>query len=87
MGNDDDDVHGDVLKLLGEDGLRLMTHLIINIYENGEGPHDFSEVTVIVFKKPKATKCSKQCKISHTAHIAKIKARIPIPKMKDRGEN
>jgi len=70
---------------LGEDGLRLMTQLINNIYENGEGPQDFSEVTVIILKKLKATKCSNQCKISLTAHIAKIKARIS--KMKDQEEN
>jgi hypothetical protein len=31
--DDDDDVPGDVLKLLGEDDLRLMAHLINNIYE------------------------------------------------------
>jgi hypothetical protein len=34
----DDDVPGDVLKLLGEDGLRLMTQRISNIYETGEWP-------------------------------------------------
>jgi len=59
-----------------------MTQLINNIYENGEGPQDFSEVIVIAFKKLKATKCSNQCNINLTAHIAKIKTRIP--KMKDR---
>jgi hypothetical protein len=32
----DDDVPGDVLKLLGEDYLKLMAHLINNIYEMGE---------------------------------------------------
>jgi hypothetical protein len=32
----DDDVPGDVLKLLGEDDLKLMAHLINNIYEMGE---------------------------------------------------
>jgi hypothetical protein len=32
----DDDVPGDVLKRLGEDGLGLMTQLISNIYETGE---------------------------------------------------
>jgi hypothetical protein len=31
-----DDVPGDVLKLLGEDDLKLMIHLINNIYEMGE---------------------------------------------------
>jgi hypothetical protein len=35
----DDDVPADVLKLLGEDGLRLMTQLMNNIYETVEsGP-------------------------------------------------
>jgi len=70
---------------LGEDGLRLMTQMINNIYENGEEPQDFGEVTVIALKKPNATKCSNQCKTSLTAHMEKIKARIP--KMKDREEN
>jgi hypothetical protein len=32
----DDDVPGDVLKQLEEDGLGLMTQLINNIYETGE---------------------------------------------------
>ena len=31
-----DDVPGDVLKRIGEDGLGLMTRLINNIYETGE---------------------------------------------------
>jgi hypothetical protein len=30
----DDDVPGEVLKLLGEDGCRIVTQLINNIYEN-----------------------------------------------------
>jgi hypothetical protein len=55
----DDDVPGDVLNLLGEDGLRLMTQLINIIYVTGEWPRDFIEVTMIALKKkPKATKCS-----------------------------
>jgi hypothetical protein len=37
----DDDVPGDVLKLLGEDGLTLMTQLINSIYVTGEWPKDF----------------------------------------------
>jgi hypothetical protein len=32
----DDDIPGDVLKLLGEDGLKIMTKLIKIIYESGE---------------------------------------------------
>ena len=34
----DDDVPGDVLKLLGEDGLKIMMKLINTIYETGEWP-------------------------------------------------
>jgi hypothetical protein len=37
-----DDVLGDVLILLGEDGLRLITQLINNIHETGED-YDSSE--------------------------------------------
>jgi hypothetical protein len=34
----DDDAPGDVLKLLGESGLKIMTKLINTIYETGEWP-------------------------------------------------
>jgi len=55
----DDYVPGYVLKLLGEDGFRIATHLINNMYENGESPKDFTEVTMTALnKKPKATKRS-----------------------------
>jgi len=51
----DDDVPGDVLKLLG-DGLRMMTQQINSMYDTGEWPKDFSEVTMIALKKkPEAT--------------------------------
>jgi hypothetical protein len=73
----DDDVPGDVLKLLGEGGLRLMPQLINSIYVTGEWPRDFVEVTMIALKKkPKATKCSDHRTISIIAHAAKIVARI-----------
>ena len=76
----DDDVPGDVLKLLGEGGLKIMTKLINTIYETGEWPKDFTEVTMInLKKKPQATKCSNHGTISlitHT-HTAKIVAKIP----------
>jgi hypothetical protein len=39
-----DDVPGDVLKLLGEGGLKIMTNLINTIHETGEWPKDFMEV-------------------------------------------
>ena len=42
----DDDIPGYVLKLLGEGGLKIMTKLINTIYETGEWPKDFTEVTM-----------------------------------------
>ena len=54
----DDDVPADVLKLLGDGGLKIMTKLINTIYETGGWPKDFMEVTMIALKKkPHATKC------------------------------
>jgi hypothetical protein len=53
----DDGIPWDLLKLLRKDGLRTATQQINNIYETGEWPKDFSEVTVIVLtKKPRAIK-------------------------------
>jgi hypothetical protein len=55
----DDDVPVKALKLLGDDGLNLLAQLISNIYESGEWPTDFTEVTMVALKKkPKATKCT-----------------------------
>jgi hypothetical protein len=54
-----DDVPGDVLKLLGKDGFRIVTQLINDTNDTGEWPRDFTLVTVIALqKKPKATICS-----------------------------
>jgi hypothetical protein len=73
----DGGVPGDVLKLLGEDGFRVMTQLINNILENGEWPMDFTDVRMTALKKkPKATKCSDHQTISLIAHTAKTVARI-----------
>jgi hypothetical protein len=80
----DDDVPGDVLKLLGEGGLKRLTKLINIIYETGEWPKDFTEVTMITLKKkPQATKCSNHCTISLTAHTAKILRRRIEKKIKE----
>jgi hypothetical protein len=74
---EDDDVPGDVFKLLGEFGLKIITKLINNIYESGEWPKVFTAVSVIaVKKKPQATKCSDHRTISLIAHTAKIVAKI-----------
>jgi hypothetical protein len=73
----DDDVPGDVLELLGDGGLKIMMKLINTIYENGEWPKDFTEVTMIALKKkPQATKCSNHRTISLIAHTARIVAKI-----------
>ena len=75
----DDDVPGDVLKLLGEGGLKILTKLVntIRVHETGEWPKDFTEVTVIALKKKtQATKCSDHRTISLIAHTAKIIAKI-----------
>ena len=59
----DDDVPGDVLKVVGENSLKIMTQLINNIYRTGEWPKDFTDVTVIALM-PKATTCSNHRTIS-----------------------
>jgi len=51
--------------------------LINTVYETGEWPKDFTEVTMIAFKKKtQATKCSDHRKIGLIAHTAKIIAKI-----------
>ena len=71
------DVPGDVIKLLGECGLKIMTKLIKATYETGEWPKDFIEVTIIVLKKnTQVSKCSDHRTISLIAHKAKIVAEI-----------
>jgi hypothetical protein len=69
----DEDLPGDVLKLLAEDGLRIMTQLTNNIHETEEWPKDFTQLTK---KDPKATKCSNHHTISLITHTAKIVVRI-----------
>jgi len=62
---DDDDVPGDVLKLLGEGGLKIMMKLINTIYETGEWPKDFTEVTTIALKKLQNVATIAQSALSH----------------------
>jgi hypothetical protein len=74
---DDDYIPGDVLKLLGEIGLRMRTQLMNNIHETGELPKDYDEVKIIAInKKPKTTKCSHYYTNSLIACAAKIVARM-----------
>ena len=71
----DDDVPGDVLKLLGG-GLKILTKLINTIYEIGQWSKDFTEVTMIALKKnTQTTKCSDHCTISLISHTAKMLSR------------
>ena len=45
-----------MLTLLGEDGLRLTTRLISNMFETGDWPKDLTKITMLALqKKPKAT--------------------------------
>jgi len=73
------DVPGDVLKLLGEGGLKIMTELINTLHKTGERPKDFTEVTMIALKKkPQVTKCSDYHTISLITRTTKIVAKIHI---------
>jgi len=55
----------------------VMTKLINTIYETGEWPNDFTEVTMIALKKkPQDTKCSGHLTISLIGHTAKIVAKV-----------
>jgi len=51
----DYDVPRDVLKLLGEGVLKILTKLINSIYETGEWPKVFTLVTMIALKKKTQT--------------------------------
>jgi hypothetical protein len=61
---DDDDVPADVLELLGEDGLRIVTQLISHLHETGQWHEDFTEVMLLgLNNKKEATNCSNHCKL------------------------
>jgi hypothetical protein len=72
----DNEVPGNEQKLLGEDGLRIMTKLISNMFETGEQLKDFFEITMISLKNPKATKCSNHHTLSLITPTTKRVARI-----------
>jgi hypothetical protein len=62
---------------LGEGGLKIIKKLINSIYETGEWPKDFTEVTMIALKKkPQATKCNDHRTISLIAHTPKRVTKI-----------
>jgi hypothetical protein len=71
------DVPGDTLKLLREDGLKLTTRLIIKIIETGAWTEGLIDVTkTAIKKKPKSTKCNNPDTINLIAHAANIVAKI-----------
>ena len=45
----DDEVPGDVLKTLEENGLRIVTQLTNHTHDTGEWPKYFTEIIVITF--------------------------------------
>jgi hypothetical protein len=62
--------------------------LINTIYETGEWPKDFTEVTMIALKmKPQATKCSDHRTMSLIAHTAKRVAEILRRRIKKKIED
>jgi hypothetical protein len=66
-----DNIPGDVLRLVGEDGLRLKTQLINNIHTTKQW-QDFNEVIMTALKsKHTATKCIKHHTVTPTVHAAK----------------
>ena len=57
--------------------MKIMIKLISTLYQTGEWPTDFTEVTMIALKKkPQATKCSDHRTISLIAYTAKIVTKI-----------
>ena len=67
----------EMCSIIGRWWFKKMTKLINTIYETGEWPKDFTEVTMTALKKkPQATKCSDHHTISLITHTAKIVAKI-----------
>jgi hypothetical protein len=72
----DDNMSGDVLRILEEDGLR-MTQLINIMYGTGEWPMDVTEVRVVALKqKPNAAKCSDYPTFFLTVYTVQVVARV-----------
>jgi len=65
----DIDVPEDVLKLLEKVGLKILTKLNNTIYETGEGPKDFTEVTMIDLRKRYTLQNKTTIKQSSLLHI------------------
>ena len=71
----DDNIPVDLLKELGDSGLKIMTALVNKVYLCGDWPKDFLDVTMIdLSKKNQATICSDHRTISLISHTRKFVA-------------
>ena len=83
----DDNIPADILKILGDLGMKNLTKMINHIYETGEWPEDFLDVTMIPLKKkPQARKCGDHRTISLISHVGKVIARILNRRMESKIE-
>jgi hypothetical protein len=72
-----DDESGKVLRMFGQDDLKITTQLINKICTAGEWNEYCTEIITIALKnQQKATKCSDHYILSLIAHTARIVARI-----------
>lgn len=72
-----DDIPVELLKLLDDEGIRLMTALMNRIYETGEIPSEWTQSTFIPLpKKSKPTECSHCRLISLMSHSLKILLKV-----------
>jgi hypothetical protein len=84
----DDDVRGDVLKISGKNGLKIMKNLVKTINETGEWLKNIMEDTMIALnKQPEATKCSDNRSISIITNTVMIVAKIIIRKLEKKIED
>jgi hypothetical protein len=74
---ENDDMPGNVLKLLGKDDVKMVTQMPKNIYKTGEWSQNSSEVIIVALeKKTRASKSSDHCTGRLIAHTANIVTRI-----------
>lgn len=67
-----DQIHGEVLKLLDREQMKLLTYLFNKVYTSGQLPNDWLLSTFIpIPKKTNASKCSDHRIISLMSHVLK----------------
>ena len=73
----DDNISVDLLKELGDSGLKIITAQIYKIYMSGDLPKEYLDVTMIALpNKNQAKKCSDHRTISLISRTGKMLARI-----------